>query len=185
VFLAPGPAATLTSARLTARFHRLAGRVTAEALTTSATAATRCPRLDGRRQQRAVRRLHLRIRNTTVSNANTGRQRAMTDKATMEHLLTTKQVLLEVIWKERVAVPIGYNRMPHVYPKTAPSLRGSPPLSNIPSLDRPHSPSQTASGSNQPFCHNTLSSQTDQQTDRTIHGESSIPIRFYSNSVDR
>jgi len=33
-----------------------------------------------------------------------------------------------------------------------------------PSIDRPHSPSQTASGSNQLFCHNTLSGQTDRQT---------------------
>ena len=32
-----------------------------------------------------------------------------------------------------------------------------------PSLDRPNSPSQTASGSVQPFCHNTLSGQTDRQ----------------------
>jgi len=35
-----------------------------------------------------------------------------------------------------------------------------------PSLDRPHSPFQTASGSNQPFCHSTLSGQTDWQTER-------------------
>ena len=30
-----------------------------------------------------------------------------------------------------------------------------------PSLDRPHAPPQTASGSNQQFCHNTLCGQTD------------------------
>jgi len=35
-----------------------------------------------------------------------------------------------------------------------------------PSLDRLHSPPQTASGSNRPFCHNTLSGQTDRQIDR-------------------
>ena len=34
------------------------------------------------------------------------------------------------------------------------------------SLDRPQSPSQTASGSNQPFCHSTVSGPTDQLTDR-------------------
>jgi len=33
-------------------------------------------------------------------------------------------------------------------------------------LDRHHSPSQMASESNQPFCHSTLSGQTDTQTDR-------------------
>jgi len=34
------------------------------------------------------------------------------------------------------------------------------------SLSRPHSPPQTASGSIQPFCHNTLCGQTDRPTDR-------------------
>jgi len=34
-----------------------------------------------------------------------------------------------------------------------------------PSLDRRRSPPQTASGSSQPFCHSTLSKQTDTQTD--------------------
>ena len=33
-------------------------------------------------------------------------------------------------------------------------------------IDRPHSPPQTAPGSNQPFCHNTLSGQIDRPTDR-------------------
>jgi len=35
-----------------------------------------------------------------------------------------------------------------------------------PSFDRPYSPSQTASGSNQPFCHNTLCGPKDRPTDR-------------------
>jgi len=38
------------------------------------------------------------------------------------------------------------------------------------SLDRPHSPSQTTSGSTQPFCHKTLCGQTDRQTDRPTYG---------------
>jgi len=38
-----------------------------------------------------------------------------------------------------------------------------------PSLDRPNSPSQTASGSNQSFCHNTLSEQTDRHTHTHTH----------------
>ena len=37
-----------------------------------------------------------------------------------------------------------------------------------PYLHRPHSPSQTASGSSQPFCHNTLPGQTDRH--RHTHG---------------
>jgi len=35
-----------------------------------------------------------------------------------------------------------------------------------PSLNRPHLPSQTAPGSNQPFCHRLLSGKTDSQTER-------------------
>jgi len=38
--------------------------------------------------------------------------------------------------------------------------------SNTPILDRPHSSPQMASRSIQPFCHSTLSEQTDSQTDR-------------------
>jgi len=45
--------------------------------------------------------------------------------------------------------------------KTAPSP--STITNPYPSLDRPHSPPQTASGSNQPFCHNTFSGQRDRQ----------------------
>jgi len=35
-----------------------------------------------------------------------------------------------------------------------------------PSQDQPHSPSQMASGSTQPFCHRSLSEQTERQTDK-------------------
>ena len=62
--------------------------------------------------------------------------------------------------------PNDYNGTLQIRPKTAPSLRRSPPHLIHPSLDRPNSPSQTASGSNQPFCHSTLSGQIDRQTDR-------------------
>jgi len=57
---------------------------------------------------------------------------------------------------------------PKFSPKTAafPFRWLSPHLIH-PSLHRPHSPSQTASGSNQPFCHSTLSdTHTDRHTDR-------------------
>ena len=55
---------------------------------------------------------------------------------------------------------------PKFTPKTALPLWQSPPHLIHPSLDRPHSPSQMASGSNQPFCHSTLSGQTDSHIDR-------------------
>ena len=40
------------------------------------------------------------------------------------------------------------------------------PYLRHPSLDQPHSPSQTAFGSKQPFFHNTFCRQTDRPTDR-------------------
>jgi len=70
-------------------------------------------------------------------------------------------------------------------PKSAHSLRRSPPHLIHSSLDRRHSPSQTASGSNQPFWHNTLSGQTDRPT----HGirDRSIPraLTFYYIDSER
>ena len=54
-------------------------------------------------------------------------------------------------------------------PKTAPSPWARGPHLLHPCRGRPHSPSQTACRSNQPFCHSTLSGQTDQQTDRWTH----------------
>jgi len=61
---------------------------------------------------------------------------------------------------------ISYNGTPQVHPKTAPSLRRWPPHLIHRSIDRPNSPSQTASEYNQPFCHSTLFGQTDRQTDK-------------------
>ena len=48
-----------------------------------------------------------------------------------------------------------------------------PPSIIHPSVYRPHSPSQTASGPSQPFCHSTLSRQTNTQTDSAI-GDRSV-----------
>jgi len=50
-------------------------------------------------------------------------------------------------------------------PKFTPKTHSSAITTHLthPSTDRTHT--QTASGSNQPFCHNTLSEQTDRQTD--------------------
>jgi len=56
-------------------------------------------------------------------------------------------------------------RRPIFIPKTASSLSTITTPSNTPILDRPHSPSQTASESAQPFCHNTFCGQTDRPTD--------------------
>jgi len=79
-----------------------------------------------------------------------------------------------VIWEERVALAQLGNKFPLVTmgrPKFIPKLPlpfdDHHPNLIHPSLDRPHSPSQAASGSNQPFCHSTLSGhrQTDRPTD--------------------
>jgi len=55
---------------------------------------------------------------------------------------------------------------PHLPPKLLFPLRRSLPHLIHPSLDRLYSPPQTASRSNQPFCHSTPSGQTDSPTDR-------------------
>jgi len=56
---------------------------------------------------------------------------------------------------------------PKFIPKTAPSLRRSPPPSNTP-IPRPTLlPPKTASGSNQPFCHSSLL-RTDRWDKRTF-----------------
>jgi len=63
-------------------------------------------------------------------------------------------------------VLIGYNGMPQIHTKPARSLSTVTTPSNTPSLDRPHSPCQTASGSILPFCHSTHYGPTDTHTDR-------------------
>jgi len=85
----------------------------------------------------------------------------------------TKQVIRKVIWEERVGlaqlrnkVPVVTMGRPQFHPKTSLSLRRSPPLSNTP-IPRPTPLTiPTTSGSDQPFCHSTLSGQTDRQTHR-------------------
>jgi len=56
---------------------------------------------------------------------------------------------------------------PRLPPKLPLFLRRSLPHLIHPSLDRPRSPSQTTPVSNQPFCHSTLSGQTDRHTRQT------------------
>jgi len=72
---------------------------------------------------------------------------------------------------------------PKFTPKTAPSLRRSPPHLILPSFDWPHSRSQTASGSTQPFCNSTLS---DRHTDaHTQTDRYSVQWRVCRQSVQR
>jgi len=63
------------------------------------------------------------------------------------------------------SLPIGYSGTSQIHPRNSPSPSTITTHLIHPSIDRPHSPSsQTASGSNQPFCQSTLSGQTDQHT---------------------
>jgi len=64
----------------------------------------------------------------------------------------------------------GFNGTPLIHHQNCPfpSNDHYPHLIH-PSLDHPHSPSQTASGSNQPFCHSTFSGQIDRQIDTKAH----------------
>jgi len=80
----------------------------------------------------------------------------------------------------RNKVPVGYNGMPQIHPKLPLSFENYHPHLIHPSLERPHSPSQTASGSTQLFCHNTLSGQTDRQTDRWSRQETCTNTRLCS-----
>jgi len=95
----------------------------------------------------------------------------------------TEQVLSKVTWEECVATPQGIHPSPQINCQNCPfPFDDHHPYLIHPSLDRQHSPPQTASGRNQPFCHNTLS----RQTDRQIHGISdrSIPIALMLYYID-
>jgi len=65
----------------------------------------------------------------------------------------------------RNKVPPDYNGTSQIHNCLFPFDDNYPYLIH-PSLDRPHSPPQTASESIQQFCHNTLSGHTDTQADR-------------------
>ena len=105
---------------------------------------------------------------------------------------TTKTLMIKasppkVIWEQHVAlgqlcgkVSIGYNGTPQIYPQNCPfPFDDHHPHLIHPSLDRPLSPPQTASGSNQTFCHSTLFRQTDRPTDR--HTDRRDKRQVYSN----
>jgi len=93
----------------------------------------------------------------------------------------------QVIWEYRVALAQLRNEVPLVTtgrPKFTPKLPSLPfdddhPNLIHPSLDRAHSPPQTASGSSQPFCHNTLFGPTDGI------GDNSIPRALTLHYIDR
>jgi len=90
----------------------------------------------------------------------------------------------KVIWEECEAVtqlwnevPIGYNGILQIHPQNCPfPYDDNQPHITHPSLDQPHSPPQTASGSTQPFCHSTLSEQTDRQKDQPTDGLGEKPV---------
>jgi len=97
----------------------------------------------------------------------------MVDKAISQQNHNPNKSSPKVIWEERIAlaqlcnkVPIGYNGMPQIHLQNYPfPFDNYHPQLIHPSLNRPHSPSQMASGSNQPFCHNTLSRPIHRPTD--------------------
>jgi len=87
----------------------------------------------------------------------------------------TSQLIHEVIWAERVAVPVGYNGTPQIQPPKLPIPFDDHHRHLIhSSLDRPHSAPQTTSGSNQPFA---TIHFPDRQTDRPTDGigDSCVP----------
>jgi len=85
----------------------------------------------------------------------------------------------------RNKVHIGYNGTPQIHLQNCPFPFDDNHRHLIhPSLDRSHSPFQTASGSNQPFCHSTLSGQTDRQTHRHFRRQVSNNSA-YAHYIDR
>jgi len=61
--------------------------------------------------------------------------------------------------------PTGYNGTSHFHPQNCSFLfDDNHPHLIHPTLNRPHSPTQMASGSSQPFCHNILYKPTDRPT---------------------
>ena len=79
-------------------------------------------------------------------------------------------------------VTVGRPKFP---PKPAASLWRSPPHLIYPSLDRPHSPSQTASWSNQSFFHRSPTGQTDRQTERWSRRQVSKNTARYADREQR
>ena len=73
--------------------------------------------------------------------------------------------------------PIDYNGTPQLHPQNClfPFDDHHPHLIH-PSLDRPHSPTRTASGSYQPFCHNTLRTDRQTDTDRPTDGRGECSV---------
>jgi len=92
----------------------------------------------------------------TISISNKSSPKSLGKSASLSHNYATKSYWLQ--WDA-----------PNSTPKWSFSFDDHHPHLIHPSLGRLHSPSQTASRSNQPFCHNTLSRQTDRQTDQPTH----------------
>ena len=76
--------------------------------------------------------------------------------------------------------PLVTMRRPTFTPKLPIPFDDHHPHLLQPSLDRSHSPLQTASESNQPFCRSTLSRPTDRHTDRNRISDRSTPRTAYA-----
>jgi len=72
--------------------------------------------------------------------------------------------------------------MPHIYPQNCPFSFYDHPHLIHPSLDRPQSPPQTASRSNQLFFHNSCTGHTYRQTDRWDRQQACSNTHLRSNS---
>jgi len=78
--------------------------------------------------------------------------------------------------------PIGYNGMLQICPKAALPFDDNHPCLIHSSLDWPHSWSQTASGSIQPFCHSTLCDRPTDRWSRWMSRNLSTPLAMVIES---
>jgi len=83
-------------------------------------------------------------------------------------ILSTFNVRVEYISVRKYAIEINERFRGDKPPKPPLPLRHLDSHQTHECLSRPHSPSQTASVSNQPFCHSTLSGLTDRHTFRQM-----------------
>jgi len=135
--------------------------------------------------------------NASVDHVNT-EERASTLSAAIGTRKIQIQVLTEVIWEDRVPlaqlcnkVPFGFNGTPQIHPQNCSFTFDDHRLHLIhSSLDRPHSSTQTASRSSQPFCHSTLvgHTQSDRPTDRQTERwdrRQVYTVSAYARYIDR
>jgi len=107
--------------------------------------------------------LHVRRTTQVLSDAAASHAAARTQQ---HRSLQKEQVLPKIVLHNYIRNKVS---SPHWLQRDVPNSSQNrpflPPHLIHPSLDRPHSPSQTASGSNRPFCHSTFSGHTGRPTD--------------------